>query len=168
MRALRAVACSSWRKTTTSLRIALEYARKNSRNQKRILPTVSRSRVPDRGSCRSRASGAIAQQKPRQLGDVGGDPAARLVLSRRLLTARSSDPASEIETVKNCRPWYSPHRGDAGLRRAALCDMPNDEWHDRAAELRALAERMSNINTKRTMLRAGPGNLHRTISGVSA
>jgi len=30
--------------------------------------------------------------------------------------------------------------------------MPNDEWHDRAAELRALAERMSNINTKRTML----------------
>ena len=31
--------------------------------------------------------------------------------------------------------------------------MPNDEWHDRAAELRALAERMSNINTKRTMLR---------------
>jgi hypothetical protein len=117
--------CSSWRKTTTSLRIALEYARKNSRNQKRILPTVSRSRVPDRGSCRSRASGAIAQQKPRQLGDVGGDPAARLVLSRRLLTARSSDPASEIETVKNCRPLYSPHRGDAGLRRrmrrCAIC-----------------------------------------------
>jgi hypothetical protein len=27
------------------------------------------------------------------------------------------------------------------------------QWHDRAAEMRALAERMSNINTKRIMLR---------------
>jgi hypothetical protein len=40
---------------------------------------------------------------------------------------------------------------------AALCDMPrfNDQkqWHDRAAEMRALAERMSDINTKRIMLR---------------
>jgi hypothetical protein len=69
--------CSSWRKTTTSLRIALEYARKNSRNQKRLLPTISGSRVPDSGSCRSRASGAIAQQKPRQLGDTDGDPPRR-------------------------------------------------------------------------------------------
>jgi hypothetical protein len=46
-------------------------------------------------------------------------------LVNRLLTARPSDPASQIETVKNCRPWYSPHRGDAGLRRrmrrCAIC-----------------------------------------------
>src|ERR1700733_12822241 len=31
--------------------------------------------------------------------------------------------------------------------------MPNDEWHDRSAEMRALAERMSNSNTKRTILK---------------
>ena len=79
-------------------------------------------------------------------------------LINRALTARPSNPASQIETVKNSRPWYSPHRGDAGLSRRmrALCDMPlfNDQqWHDRAAEMRALAERMSNINTKRIMLR---------------
>ena len=29
------------------------------------------------------------------------------------------------------------------------------QWHDRAAEMRALAERMSNINTKRIMLKLG-------------
>jgi hypothetical protein len=29
----------------------------------------------------------------------------------------------------------------------------DQQWHDRAAEMRALAERMSNINTKRIMLR---------------
>ena len=74
-------------------------------------------------------------------------------LINRALTARPSNPASQIETVKNFRPWYSPHRGDAGLSRhmRPLCDMPlfyDQQWHDRAAEMRALAERMSNINTQ--------------------
>jgi hypothetical protein len=52
----------SRRITTTSLPIALRYARKNSRNQKgTILATVSRSR--DSGAIRT--SGATAQQQPR-------------------------------------------------------------------------------------------------------
>ena len=88
--------CSSWRKTTTSLRIALEYARKNSRNQKRsFLATVSRSRVPDSGSCRSRASGAIAQQR-RQLGDVGSDP-PRLVARQQLCRRSPAGLLLEID-----------------------------------------------------------------------